>query len=284
MDSTEEMDSSTIEEENNDRILTLFEANKCFYLIDFDKLISRLTQRSSLEMLLLLHYSLTSMSVECQCHVGDLFNPLNTNILKKCFTSMKNIIEFLSTKVSESLVKDFNSEWKSDYQLHLLYLLKIAFIEVYQEIEVRRHLLDKIDPTMMENLLDTVIEITYDIAILVSRHGRHYRKEMQRCSTTSRARPHVQLPIRHQFFKYYEKFAGIGRFPHIFWQETPLSEKISSYDSLKALFSNGNEGKCCICMTDEEEFMNNFAIFLECRHLVCASCTERLLVDMSRTR
>ena len=94
MDSTEEMDSSLTDcNQDQDENSGLIVINKCFYLGNPDAIIRYHTLRSSLEMLLVLHLSLSSMSEGCQCHVGDLFTPFNTDFLKKCFTSMKYIFE-----------------------------------------------------------------------------------------------------------------------------------------------------------------------------------------------
>ena len=269
---TEEMDS-LLTNSNEDQELYAFSH---VYLDDLIKYRSRF---STLEMLLVLHLYL-DMSGECHCS-GEIFfmPPFNIRTLSKCFKVMKDMIEFIATKISN---KDFNLDWKSDYQLHLFHLLKISFIRIYKEIEIRSNPEDEVHQRMEDELLDTIDRITDDIAILFSRHGWHYRKEMLECSITSRVGPLVQLPIRHMFFTYYENCATIGKFPHIFWQDTPLCEKISYYDSLEAIFYNGNEDICCICTTDE--LKNNFAIFLDCNHLVCASCAERLLIDTTKTR
>ena len=252
---------------------------------ELDELIQNRTQRSTLEILLVLHYCLSNMSDECQCSVIEFFQPTyNIYFLNKYFTGIKYMIEFISTKASENLRKDFNSYWKSDYQLHLLHLLNFSLWTIVQEIKERPLSQDEFDLRMKDKLLTSLCQIIVHIGILISRRGWHYRKEMKLYSETSRAGQRVQLPIRHLFFNYYQNCADTGRFPHIFWQETPLREKIRDYDSLEEIFSNGNEELCCVCMTDKKSLKENFGIFLNCNHLVCASCASCLLIDDNQNR
>ena len=289
-DSNEEQDLlSTHSNEEHDLLQTHTDEEQYMLmwpsLEDLNELIQNRTQRSTLEILLVLHYCLFNISDECQCSAIEFFQPTyNVHFLSKYFTGIKYMIEFISTKVSENLVKDFNLDWKSDYQLHLLDLLHVSLWTIVQEIESRSLSQDEFDLRMKDKLLTSVRQIIVEVDILISRHGWHYRKEMKRCSETSRAGPPVQLPIRHLFFNYYQNCADTGRFPHIFWQETPLREKIRDYGSLEEIFSNGNEELCCVCMTDEESLKDNFGIFLNCNHLVCASCALCLLVDENQNR
>ena len=254
-------------------------------LENLNELIQNRTQRSTLEILLVLHYCLFNISDECQCSAIELFMPTyNVHFLSKYFTGIKYMTEFISTKVSENLVKDFNLDWKSDYQVHLLHLLHVSLSRIVREIDDRSLSQDEFDLGMEDKLLTSVRQIIVEVDILISRHGWHYRKEMKLFSETSRAGQRVQLPIRHLFFNFYENCADTGRFPYIFWQETPLREKIRDCGSLEEIFSNGNEELCCVCMTDKERFKENFGIFLNCNHPVCASCAACLLIDDNQNR
>ena len=266
--------------------LSKFAGSKCFnYLLDLKTLSICRSMRSTLELLLLLHCFLKNMTAECQCDTKYLWLNCNNTFLLKYFALMKDLLEFISNKISKNLVKNIYSDWKNDYQLHLLHLLKITFCKFYNESISQHYLsLDEFDENILVELRTVIDQLIKAIELLISRHGWHYRKEMQQYNRPSRAGPPVHLPIRHQFFNFYEDYAAEGKFPHIFWQETSLREKIKFYGSLEEIFSKGNEVTCCICMTHEEEYKDNFAIFLDCNHIVCASCAELLLIDDRQTR
>ena len=270
---------------DNDDLLKFAECKYVNYLLELKKLLICRSRRSTLELLLLLHCFLNNMTNECQCSMKDILWNCNNDFLLKYFTVIKDLLEFISNKISKNLVKKKYSDWKIDYQLHLLKLLKNTFWKFYDaKISEQFLSLDEFDQNMSDELQDMTYQFINTINIIISRQGWHYRKEMQQCSRPSRAGPPAHLPIRHQFFNFYEDNAAYGKFPHLFWQETPLREKIKCYASLEVIFSNGNEEICCICMIDGEEFKNNFAIFLECNHIVCASCAELWLIDESESR
>ena len=115
--------------------------------------------------------------------------------------------------------------------------------------------------------------------ILYSRQGFLYRKEWLRISNKPTDSQPDNLPIRYQFFNDYESNANAGRYPHIFWQQTPLREKIRDYSSLEEMYSNAGDENCCICYSDGEDYKQDFAIFLDCNHLVCFSCAEQLFIE-----
>ena len=278
--------SNSSEDNNNDsEDLSEFAELKYFqHLLAFEHLLKQRTSCSTMELLLLLHSFLNHMTAKCQCYLNELFVNSSFKFLRKYFTLMKDLLEYISKIISSNLVRSYYSDWKSDYQLHLLVLLSISFRKLHYDIKLGYPPRNEVDQRLENELLTTINQIRNNIAILISRHGWHYRKEMQRCSKPSRDRLPTQLPIRHQFFNHYERCADIGRFPHIFWQETALREKISQCNSLDMIFSNGNEKICCICWDDEEGIKDNFAIFLECNHLVCSSCADWLLVDLAQTR
>ena len=283
-----EINENNREIDENSSVNSKFDQLLECVLQDLKEFSERSSELSTLEILLALFNIYLDIPHECRCFIPKLFDPYNINFLIEFFTLMKDIIEFTSNKISENLVKDLILDFKSEYQLHLLHLLQISFGEIDNFINSQRDSLDEFDQIMDDELVATLNQINDRIAILISRHGWHYREEMQHLmqqrSRTSRARPYSQRPFQHKIFNYYENCAGVGIFPHIFWQGTPLREKISQYDTLELIFSNGKEEMCCICMTDEESLKNNFAIFLECNHIVCTSCAERLLVDDTKTR
>ena len=272
-----EIDVNNSDIDENRCVNSKFDRLLACQLQDLEKLSENRTEHSTLEILLVLFNVHLNIPHECQCITPALFKPFNIHFLIKFFTLMKDIIEFTSNKISKNLVKDFITDFKSEYQFHLLYLLQISFWEINSFINAHPVPLDG-------ELVSMVNQISDHISILISRHGWHYREEIQQYRTTSRARPYSQRPFRHKIFNYYMNSVARGKFPYIFWQGTPLREKIRQYDSLEDIFSNGKEEICCICMTDEERLKNNFAIFLECKHIVCASCAERLLVVDTKTR
>ena len=246
-----------------------------------ENLVKYRLRRSTLEILLTLHYCLDNMNQECQCFVINLLSPsINYKYVNKYFSVIKDMLLFLFNKDSKDLVNDLTSDHKSDYQLNLLHLLKISVEAIHQLILGP----EEADRTMQEKLRTMLNQSTGYINILMSRHGWHYRKKWHQSDKTSRSGPPLQLTIRSQFFNYYEDCARVGRFPYILWQETPLREKISRYNSLGEIFSKENEKECSICFEDGKNFENNFAIFLVCNHLLCAPCAERLLGDDTKSR
>ena len=163
----------------------------------------------------------------------------------------------------------------------MLYLLKVSFTCINLSIPGNAHLFGK----TIKKLLPDLQQISKYVNILISRHGWHYRKEWLQCINTSiRSSIPVPLPARYELFNYYEDSASVGRFPHIFWQEIALSQKIIHHDLLEVIFYTGNEENCCVCLKDEKHFQDNFCHFLKLRSDVCVSCAEFLLVDDFKTR
>lgn len=254
-------------------------------LIVLEKLVETQTTHSNLEILLILHVCLENSSEECQCFLGHILFPcINEDNFPmeiiQIFTRMKDSLEFILERGQEKSVKKMRSYRQFDYQLHQLFLLKCTIKYIYESIFGSYE--DRLEETNENALMTTLFKITKYIDILISRHGCHYRKKWSKCSSKSRVSPSVMLPILSKFFVYYEDSASEGRFPHIFWERTTLGNKISGQESLDAILLRVNEEKCCVCLKDV--LQDNFAIFSDCKHLVCIFCAEYLLIHKSESR
>lgn len=236
------------------------------------------TRSSTLSLLLTLHFCLSNINLECKCFMSNIMHPLKIKVVNKYFTVIKDLVELMFNNDSENLIEDLDSDCKRDYKLQLLHLSKFSLTCIYLSVIELPRAGTESDQTMQDELSNILTQSCGYLNILICRHGWHYRNKWLQCDRTKLAGPRVSLPIRLQFFKDYENMASAGSYPHIFWKETFLNEKIRCCESLEEIFSNGKENKCCICWKEGEDFKDNFAIFLRCNHLVCVSCAELLLV------
>ena len=244
------------------------------YLCSLNNELNRETKRSNLEILLLLNYCVTNFSSrQCRCFLEQD----SSERLKQDFTLIKDILAHLLDKVSEASVQGLNSDCKSEYELDLILLFSNSLNNVCTKI------LTLCSSTVYKNKLKTTIkQIDLCVKILIVRYVWQCRKKFVHYSKSRADSSRSQ--VRSHFFQEYEANANLGRFPHIYWQATDLSQKISQHDSLEEIFSQGNEEKCCVCLKGGEYFQNDFAIFLHCNHLLCVTCAEQLLVNNIKYR
>ena len=229
------------------------------------------TSHSTLEILLTFHYCLNNPCYECRCNVKDTLLPVYN--ITEIITLMKDILKFLATKTSEKVVRNLDSDCKRDYELHLSSLLKFTALEQLYNF-----------PRIHHRVRNATKQFNSFLNKIISRRIEHYLKNSIQCFKDARGSPSGLLSIPTLLFDYYKEGARIGRFPHILWQETPLRKKIRNSDSLETIFARGKEGKCIVCYMGGEVFKDDFAIFLNCNHLACASCAEQILVDDTKHR
>lgn len=232
------------------------------------------TMRSTLETLLVLHYCIANSGLKNQCNLKQFLFSYDIHYLKKIMALFQKSMEYILERSSENFLKDITSHCISDYQLHLLFLLMTAVRTLgHAALAVRIYLFAR---AFIDMEFGTMVDqISVYIDMLSTRHGWHYRNNWK---------PHGDgsinpSSIRCQFMYHYDNNAQMGRVPHIFWQKTPLSKKISQEDSLAAIFLKGKEKECSICYMDGIKFTDNFSIFLNCNHIFCVPCTERLIYN-----
>ena len=260
-----------------------FEYDLRAFQSDLKNLDKTRTMRSTLEILLIFNFYLVNSSPGCQCYLKLLACPCNRRYLRKKFTVMIRILESIFEKDPENLIKNFDSDFESDFKLHLLHSLITSLADICESMfESPQDILNvTIDDEVFMKKLN---KATNYIKTFYCRHFLHNRKRFLQSSNSSREGHPIQLSIQHEVTKYYLDSACVGRFPHVFWRDTPLSNKISHRGSLEVIFINGKEERCCVCYSDGNDFQDNFAVFLGCNHLVCASCAERLFVDDTKSR
>ena len=178
--------------------------------------------------------------------------------------------------VSKASVQGLNSDCKCDYELNLIFLFAGSLNNMCKII------LTLGQDVYKNKLKTTVKQLDLCIKILTVRYVWQCRKKFVHWRK-SRA-DSSKSQVRSYFFQTYEDNASLGRFPHIYWQGTDLSKKIIQQDSLEEIFSTGNEEKCCVCLEGGEDFLNDFAIFLNCDHVVCVPCSEQLLFNNIKYR
>ena len=264
--------SSSKRRSEDDDCISEFDSHS--YLWSLNNELKREAKRSNLEILLLLNYCVTnSSSQECQCF---LEHKDSSERLIKHFTLIKDILVHVLDKVSEASVQGLNSDCKCDYELNLIYLFAGSLKNFFKTILSHRQ-------DLYNNKLTTTIkQIDLCIKILIVRYVWQCRNKFIHWSKSRADSSRGQ--VRYHFFQIYEDNASLGRFPHIYWQGTDLSKKIIQHDSLEEIFSKGNEEKCCVCLEGGEDFQNDFAIFLNCDHIVCVPCAEQLLVENIKSR
>ena len=229
------------------------------------------TSRSPLETLLILHHCFNTTCLEYGCNLNDILLPYQK--IRKMFTLMNRILWFILNNDSERLVKLSVADCNLDYKLNAGQLLKCRLSRAYKFIKKKVVL----SPKMNNRLTATLKKCDSLILVIFTRYGWNCMKKFRQSENTTHVN-HYSRRFQLNFLKYYEECAGIGRFPHVFWQDASFEKKIKNNNSLEAIFLIGDEDKCSVCYKDGQDFRDDFAIFLNCKHIICVSCAEWLII------
>ena len=240
-------------------------------LMILENLVKTKTRHSTLEILLILHHCFNNSCIKHGCNLNDILFPCKN--IRKIFTLINRIMWFIINTDSEKSVKTSVSDFKLDYKLNLVQILdhrlRIAHTFVQNKVVISQK--------MNKRLMTTFQKLNNMHMIIWARYGWNCMKKFLQCENTTPV-DLINHKFQMNFFKYYGDSAREGRLPQVFWQDASFEKKIKNNNSLEEIFLIGDEEKCSVCYMDGEDFRNDFAIFLNCNHLICVSCAETIII------